>query len=446
MKKTILTSVLAALCLFSRADAQDSPKIQALKIGDQIPDIMVNNLINYHTSAGKPGSSAKLTDFRNKVLILDFWATWCAPCVAMIPRTDSLQKEFAGKVQILPVTYQKSKEVTAFLTKYHAQRQLANHFMTATDDTQLGSLFPHVYLPHYVWIDGQGTVRGITGHEAVTRANIEKFLQTQISLPEKKDTYRDYDLKKSLRANLPTESEQALFSSTLLPYTEGLTSMTSISSDSIAGKRILALNVPLILLYRTAYADKGLLGRSRIRIESKDSTELEARLKGRRYLDWLANGNGYSYELKVSPAAAPRIYELMREELARLIPRYQAVLEKRQVAVYALKRTSATDKIRTKGEPYAASFGANGASLRNTYLIQFLSELNGTYMQNSKIPVIDLTGYTGKVDLDLDANLTDVGSVNTALAAYDLQLVRSVEPVEILVIRDNPLFIDPIKP
>jgi len=57
--------------------------------------------------AGKPapgwqlkdlnGKSVKFSDFRRKVVILNFWATWCAPCRIEIPHFVELQKEYADK-------------------------------------------------------------------------------------------------------------------------------------------------------------------------------------------------------------------------------------------------------------------------------------------------------------------------------------------------------------
>ncbi|MGB4400563.1 MAG: TlpA disulfide reductase family protein, partial [Daejeonella sp.] len=96
MKKTIQTIAMATLCLFlsNTALAQTA----ALKIGDKVPDVTINNISNYKST------SAKLSDFKGKLLILDFWATWCAPCIAMIPKMDSLEKAFEGKVAFLSVT------------------------------------------------------------------------------------------------------------------------------------------------------------------------------------------------------------------------------------------------------------------------------------------------------------------------------------------------------
>ena len=43
------------------------------------------------------GKTVELSEFRGKVVILDFWATWCIPCRVEIPRFVELQKQYADK-------------------------------------------------------------------------------------------------------------------------------------------------------------------------------------------------------------------------------------------------------------------------------------------------------------------------------------------------------------
>jgi thioredoxin 1 len=47
----------------------------------------------------------------NKPVVVDFWAAWCAPCMMTKPILDGLAKEYAGKVEFLPVNADDSREV-----------------------------------------------------------------------------------------------------------------------------------------------------------------------------------------------------------------------------------------------------------------------------------------------------------------------------------------------
>jgi thiol-disulfide isomerase/thioredoxin len=64
----------------------------------------------FKDAAGQPHT---LADFKGKVLIVNLWANWCAPCKAEIPSLSKLQTEFAGKpVAVVPVSVGKGDDET----------------------------------------------------------------------------------------------------------------------------------------------------------------------------------------------------------------------------------------------------------------------------------------------------------------------------------------------
>jgi thiol-disulfide isomerase/thioredoxin len=71
------------------------------------PDFTLNDL---------SGTPQAISQWDGKVLVVNFWATWCEPCRREIPLLNALQSEYAGKgVQVLGVAIDDAVEVKAFL-------------------------------------------------------------------------------------------------------------------------------------------------------------------------------------------------------------------------------------------------------------------------------------------------------------------------------------------
>lgn len=165
---------------FSRRPEPD-PKIQSLKVGDQVPDILISKIIRDNKA------SAKISDFKDKLLILDFFDTFCGSCIEALPKLDSLQKQFGNKVKILPVSYQSKAVMETFFN--------TNKFVTGknvklpcvVEDKILGSYFKYKLISHEVWIY-KGVVKAITGTDYVITKNIQSILDDQdVNWPVKND-------------------------------------------------------------------------------------------------------------------------------------------------------------------------------------------------------------------------------------------------------------------
>ena len=57
------------------------------------------------------GKTVKLSDYKGKVVIIDFWATWCPPCRKGIPDLISIQNEFKDKVVIIGISLDREKTI-----------------------------------------------------------------------------------------------------------------------------------------------------------------------------------------------------------------------------------------------------------------------------------------------------------------------------------------------
>src|SRR5690349_14086340 len=90
-KKYLLLIIVAVAGLagcdryFARSATNDHPAAAPGKIGSRLPDFSVTDL------DGKRLSSA---DLRGKVVVIDFWATWCAPCEKEMPGYQTLMDRY----------------------------------------------------------------------------------------------------------------------------------------------------------------------------------------------------------------------------------------------------------------------------------------------------------------------------------------------------------------
>jgi peroxiredoxin len=68
--------------------AASHPPVTGVRLGDLAPDFVGTDL---------NGAAVHLTSFRGQVVVLNFWATWCAPCRSEIPQLNALQTEFRDR-------------------------------------------------------------------------------------------------------------------------------------------------------------------------------------------------------------------------------------------------------------------------------------------------------------------------------------------------------------
>lgn len=76
-------------------------------IGQKAPDFEVSTL---------DGQTRKLSDLKGKVVLIDFWATWCGPCVEALPHTDNIYKTYGDSgLEVMAISEETKEEVEPFI-------------------------------------------------------------------------------------------------------------------------------------------------------------------------------------------------------------------------------------------------------------------------------------------------------------------------------------------
>ncbi len=141
-KELIVLGLIAALTglLFYRV--LPYLRIHQVEIGDQAP--------NFELSGG-----VRLTDYSGKLVLLNFWATWCPPCVLEIPELNAFYAEHRERgVELLAIAIDvdEAEELAAWT------RERGVEYPVAIGDTDVAQLYGAEMFPFHVLVSPEGRI------------------------------------------------------------------------------------------------------------------------------------------------------------------------------------------------------------------------------------------------------------------------------------------------
>ncbi|WP_165305080.1 TlpA disulfide reductase family protein [Pedobacter sp. SYP-B3415] len=424
-----------AILLTMRVAAQVPPAqparaetVKTFKKGDVVPDLSFPGI-------GPEGRDIKLSALKGKLVILDFWATWCGACLAKIPAMEKLQQQYGDRLAIIMVTDQSKDMTESFLKKLRNGRLPG--LLRVANDKVLNSVFKHRELPHYVVIDPAGRYLVETGSDDISQAGIEAMLAGKVAdVKVKKDVtaYWNGQLRLFDEGNggsVPAGGSRMVFSG-YIPGLGGHYSVSRMKDTTVS--RLTMTNLAIPRLFGFAHgARKVNFDRRRIIFLCKDTSRLNA---SNPTDEWYRD-NMYCYELVVPKAMEAQKFDIAVRDLDRLFPWLHVSRELRDQKCLVLVRTSGVDKIKSKGGKSEVKADLFAYDLTNAPIKRFVNEMDLKYLQGGAQAVLDETNYSGPVDLSLRAKLTDLEAVNKELSRYDLKFELRDKQIDMLVFRDR---------
>jgi thiol-disulfide isomerase/thioredoxin len=423
----ILITAICALTVFCSTGRSQSVNINVTAnplINQLCPAFSFDTLLNYKND------KLSLEELKGKFVIVDFWGTFCVPCIKAFPKLEKLQKQFPDSLQILLVAtdgYAKAKQ-------FYDTRKKANNAMyfPCAINKSMTKYFQIREVSTYVWIDDKGFVRAITDESQLTEQKISDFINGKMGTVREKEKRVLIDYKKSLTEIVKEiDSNSVIISSVLTRYVKGLGALTAWPGKGTNAKhKFIAINMGIKNLYQIAYGDTlEAVPSARVVIESahpekfirpKDADE-----------EWIVS-NAFCYEINVPHVGKDSILKLIRGDLQRMFG-YNACLENRVKKCLVLKAEKDFRFLQDTTITPKISYNTGGIIVTNHPFKQLLSMLQ-YYIRDYVI--LDETGLNGKVDITINAMMNDVDALGKELKKHGLRLQYEERPLQMLVIKD----------
>ncbi len=423
--------LLILLCYTPVLKSQTNTK-GPLTIGEMATDVELSGIVN------SPTKTVKLKEFIGSLVILDFWATWCTACVQAFPKMERLKQEFGDSLQIFLVTNEDSLKASMFLQKFQEKRGRLFDLPSSTNGRELLSIFPHTYIPHYVWINRDGKVIAITGSDDVTSENICAVLKgAKPSFSIKKD-YIGFDYSSPLffQGN-GGDGTSIICQSLVAGPIQGLVrggSLLNVESPNMI-TRVFRVNNSIQELFSLVFPKTDFFPDNRILLEVGQPGKLRwLPNSGQSLEDWKKE-NTYCYELRTRPTKGIEIVEQIVQDMKRYFS-VQGRLEKRKIDCWVLKSTDRIAHSFTKGgENYNTMLDIDLADvtervLMNSPIRDVLFYLN----LSSPVPFLDESGCSKNLDLRFPVDLLDTIALKKILFNQGLIMKKVQREIEVLVI------------
>lgn len=379
-----------------------------LKQGNLFPDMIIKNITN---------ASVKSIDLNatkdGKFYILNFWGTWCSPCIPEMDSLAKLQKIYKDKIQVIGISDDNEVRKQNYLKKKPSTLWLA------TDTSWfLSSLFRFSSVGQSIIVSPERKIVALVMADSINQKMIEKLLKNE-TIKSSADIKQDAVNSKDDDFGVDTTIANSL---SIRSYMKGKQTMGKGYLQSIyAGRRITWYNITLKTLYREAYHIVSM------KQELFDSSATEKDIDN--YSD---KSTLICFDLLVAPNQKDSIYKIFQKVLNANFP-VKVRQEKRMLDVYVLKKindTSFNQAASTEKDTAMFSFSGRGFDATKITVEQFATD----YLSNELYyPIVDETGIKGLYNIKTNVELRTKEGIINSLKAIGLTVEKTKREMPVIV-------------
>ncbi len=156
---------------------------QSYKPNDLVKNMYANKIINYSTA------SASLKDLQGNITIIDFFGTWCIPCIKALPELKMYKQKFKDDVNVVLI----SSETEVKLSSFVNSRKPFDFPIIVDEDNLFSNAFAPPSYPYTIILDKNLKILSITNMADLTMEVLSKFVQDQKTTIEPTKTIQTVD-------------------------------------------------------------------------------------------------------------------------------------------------------------------------------------------------------------------------------------------------------------
>jgi len=154
--------------------ADDAERQRALRFIEQ-PELAQGRLAPAFTITTSDGQRLSLDDLQGKAVLLDFWATWCAPCRAALPRIKSFAQKFAGQPFVV-LSISLDQDERAWRDFIDKNGMSWPQYRDSGFTGPVAKLFDVTAIPHTFTIDADGILQDEHIGDAAIEGKLKKLV------------------------------------------------------------------------------------------------------------------------------------------------------------------------------------------------------------------------------------------------------------------------------